>query len=121
GDTRFGAFPAGDIEQYLKAIADEVGELAAISRVPSYYLVQSNLANPPSAESLLTSETGLVTKCLDRQRSYGESWEQTVRRAGRAAGDQELADDGALEAIWHTPERRNPAVTADAATKLQAI
>jgi Phage portal protein, SPP1 Gp6-like len=119
--TKFGAFPAGDIGQYLQAISDEVGELAAISRVPSYYLVQSNLANPPSAESQTTSETGLVTKCLDRQRSYGESWEQVVRLAATAAGDAEVGADGELEAIWHSPERRNPAVTADAATKLQAI
>src|SRR4030095_8012655 len=78
-DTRFGAFPQGDIGQYLRAIDDEVAELAAISRVPSYYFVQSDLANPPSAESLVTSETGLLTKCLDRQKAYGESWEQVVR------------------------------------------
>lgn len=121
GDSRFGAFPAGDIGQYLRAISDEIAELAAVSRVPSYYFVQSELANPPSAESLLTSETGLLTKCLDRQRSYGESWEQVVRLAGAAAGDAELGDDLALEVLWHTPERRNPAVIADAATKLQAV
>ena len=120
-ETKFGAFPAGDIGQYLRAIGDEVGELAAISRVPSYYLVQSDLANPPSAESLIVSETGLVAKCLDRQRSFGESWEQVVRLAAAAVGDSELAADTQLEVVWHTPERRNPAVVADAATKLQAV
>jgi len=120
-EARFGAFPAGEIGQYLRAIDDEVAELAAISRVPSYYLVQSDLANPPSAESLVTSETGLLTKCLDRQRSYGESWEQVVRIAARAAGETALAEDLELEVLWHTPERRNPAVIADAATKLQAV
>jgi hypothetical protein len=120
-DAKMGAFPQGDIGQYLRAIDDEVAELAAISRVPSYYLVQSDLANPPSSESLITSETGLLTKCLDRQRSYGESWENVVRLAARASGDDELAGDRELEILWHTPERRNPAVIADAATKLQAV
>jgi hypothetical protein len=120
-DSRFGAIPGGDIGQYLRAVDDEVAELAAISRVPSYYFVQSDLANPPSAESLVTSETGLVTKCLDRQNSFGESWEQVVRTASRAAGDLELADDLGLEVLWHTPERRNPAVVADAATKLASV
>lgn len=120
-DAKFGAFPQGDIGQYLRAIDDEVAELAAISRVPSYYLVQSDLANPPSSESLITSETGLLTKCLDRQRSYGEAWEQVVRLAARAAGDATVAADRELEVLWHTPERRNPAVIADAATKLQAV
>jgi hypothetical protein len=120
-DVKFGSFPAGDIGQYLRAIDDEVAELAAISRVPSYYFVQSDLANPPSAESLITSETGLVTKCLDRQLSFGESWQSVVRIAAKAAGDSELADDSRLEVLWHTPERRNPAVVADAATKMQAV
>lgn len=121
GETRFGAFPTGDIGQYLRAVDDEVAELAAISRVPSYYFVQSDLANPPSAESLVTSETGLVTKCLDRQLSFGESWEAVIRTASRAAGDAELANDSGLEVLWHTPERRNPAVVADAATKLASV
>lgn len=120
-ETKFGAFPAGEIGQYLRAIDDEVAELAAVSRVPSYYFVQSDLANPPSAESLVTSETGLVTKCLDRQASFGESWQQLNRIAARAAGDADLAGDEQLEVVWHTPERRNPAVVADAATKLQAV
>jgi hypothetical protein len=120
-ETRFGTFPTTDIGQYLRAIDDEIAELAAISRVPSYYFVQSDLANPPSAESLITSETGLVTKCLDRMLSFGESWQQVVRIASRAANDAELADDLGLEILWHTPERRNPAVVADAATKLQSV
>jgi hypothetical protein len=120
-ETKFGAFPAGEIGQYLRAIDDEIAELAAVSRVPSYYFVQSDLANPPSAESLVTSETGLVTKCLDRMLSFGESWQQVIRVASLAAGDAELAGDLALEVLWHTPERRNPAVVADAATKLQAV
>jgi hypothetical protein len=120
-ETKFGAFPAGEIGQYLRAIDDEIAELAAVSRVPSYYFVQSDLANPPSAESLVTSETGLVTKCLDRMLSFGESWQQVIRVASLAAGDAELAADLALEVLWHTPERRNPAVVADAATKLQAV
>lgn len=120
-DTKFGAFPAGDIAQYLSAIADSVGELAAISRVPSYYFIQSNLSNPPSAESLVTSETGLVSKCLDRQRSFGESWEKAIRLSAALAGLEEVASDDQLSVVWHTPERRNPAVVADAATKISTV
>jgi SPP1 Gp6-like portal protein len=119
--TRFGTFEATEIAQYLRAIDAEIAELAAISRVPSYYLVQTELANPPSAESLLAAESGLVAKCVDRQGSFGESWEQVVRIGAAAAGAGELAGDTGLEAIWRTPERRNPAVVADAAVKLQAV
>jgi Phage portal protein, SPP1 Gp6-like len=120
-DGRFGTFEATEIAQYLRAIDAEIAELAAISRVPSYYLVQTELANPPSAESLLAAESGLVAKCVDRQGSFGESWEQVVRIGARAVGEDALADDVGLEAIWRVPERRNPAIVADAATKLQAV
>jgi hypothetical protein len=120
-DGKFGTFEASEIAQYLRAIDAEIAELAAISRVPSYYLVQTELANPPSAESLLAAEAGLVAKCVDRQGSFGESWEQVVRLGASAAGSDELAADVGLEAVWRVPERRNPAVVADAATKLQAV
>ena len=120
-DGKFGTMEATELVQYLRAIDAEIAELAAISRVPSYYLVQTELANPPSAESLLAAEAGLVAKCIDRQGSFGESWEQVVRIGARAAGDEALAQDVGLEALWRVPERRNPAVVADAAVKLQAV
>lgn len=120
-ETKFGTFEPTDVDQYLKAVDAEIAELAAISRVPSYYLVQAQLANPPSAESLLAAEGGLVAKCIDRMSSFGESWEQVVRLGAQAAGADEVADDVELEVIWRVPERRNPAVVADAATKLQAV
>jgi hypothetical protein len=119
-DSKFGTFEASDVQQYLAAIDAEIAELTAVSRVPSYYLVQSNLANPPSAESLVASESGLVTRVLDGQRAFGESWELVVRLGASAAGVDELAGDRELEVLWRSPERRNPAVVADAATKLQA-
>jgi Phage portal protein, SPP1 Gp6-like len=120
-ETRFGSFEATEIGQYLRAIDAEIGEIAAVSRVPSTYFVQSELANPPSAESLVASETALVAKVVDRQRSFGESWEQVTRIGARAAGADAVADDRQLEVLWRTPERRSPAIVADAATKLQAI
>lgn len=119
--TRFGSFEATDIAQYLKAIDSEIAELAAISRIPSYYLVQSELANPPSADSLIAGEAGLVSKLRDRQRGFGESWEQVVRLAAQAGDQAELAGDRQLEMVWAPLERRSPAVIADAATKLDSI
>jgi hypothetical protein len=120
-DTKFGSFEATEIRQYLAAVDAEVAELAAVSRVPSHYLVQRQLANPPSAESLIASESGLVAKVKERQRTYGESWEEVVRLAATFAGVDELAGDHGLELIWREPERRNPAVMADAAVKLGAV
>jgi hypothetical protein len=120
-DTKFGSFDASDLDQYAKAIDSEIAALAAISRVPAHYLLQQNLANPPSAESLVAAESGLVAKVGERQRQFGESWEQVVRLGFLAAGQDEWAADLAAQVIWADAELRNPAQVADAAVKMQTV
>jgi Phage portal protein, SPP1 Gp6-like len=116
--TRFGTFEASDLGPYLAAIDAEIATLAAISRVPSHYLLQRNLANPPSAESLIAGESGLVAKVQERQARFGEAWERTLEMALELAGD---GPPEALEVVWADAEMRNPAQVADAATKLQTV
>jgi Phage portal protein, SPP1 Gp6-like len=119
-DGRFGTFEASDLGQYLTAIDSEIAALAAISRVPAHYLLQQNLANPPSAESLVAAESGLVAKVRERQRRFGESWERSLRLAF-ALEEGRVADGPSLEVVWADAEMRNPAQVADAAVKLQTI
>lgn len=119
-ETKFGSFEASDLSPYLTAIDAEIAALAAISRVPSHYLLQQSLANPPSAESLIAAESGLVAKVRERQRRFGEAWERAVRLAFLLVGAP-AAEDTRLEVIWTDAEMRNPAQVADAATKLQTI
>jgi len=116
-DTKFGTFEASDLGQYLRAIEACVAALAAISRVPSHYLMQSQLANPPTAESLVSSESGLVAKCRERQRRFGESHERTIALGFELSGTAPPT----LETIWQDAEMRNPAQVSDAAVKLQTI
>ena len=120
-ETKFGSFDASDLDPYLKAIDADIAALAAISRVPAHYLIQSSLANPPSAESLLAGESGLVAKVRERQRRFGESWEQTMRLAFALSNEPDFASDTRLEVVWTDAEMRNPAQVADAAVKLQSI
>jgi len=120
-DTKFGSFDASDLDQYAKAIDAEIAALAAISRVPAHYLLQQNLANPPSAESLVAAESGLVAKVTERQRQFGESWEQVVRLGFRAQGLDDWAADLAAQVIWADAELRNPTQVADAAVKMQTV
>lgn len=120
-DARFGSFEQSDLGQYTRAIESEVAELAAISRVPAHYFVHGELANPPSAESLTASEAGLVQKCRDRQKGYGESWELALRLALALDGvpaDRVRVDD---ELLWRDPAVRSPAQVADAATKWKDV
>src|SRR5262245_26730411 len=117
-EGRFGSFDATDLGQYLKAIDAEIAALAAISRVPSHYLLQQNLANPPSAESLVAAESGLVAKVRERQRRFGEAWEHAIELCLAIATE---AEQVSLEVVWQDAEMRNPAQVADAAVKLQTI
>jgi hypothetical protein len=116
-DSKFGTFEASDLGQYLRAIEACVAALCAISRVPAHYLMQANLANPPTAESLVSSESGLVAKVRERQRRFGEAWERATALELAAGG----AGAPVLEVIWQDAEMRNPAQVADAAVKLQTI
>ena len=118
-DTKFGTFEASDLGQYLRAIEACVAALCAISRVPAHYLMQSNLANPPTAESLVSSESGLVAKCRERQRRFGEAHERATALSLELAGAG--GEAGTLEVIWQDAEMRNPAQVADAAVKLQTL
>jgi hypothetical protein len=118
-DGRFGTFEASDVGQYLSATDSDIAALAAISRVPAHYLMQRNLANPPSAESLIAGETGLVAKVEDRQAQYGESWERVLWLQAQMSG--RALDVEQLEMQWQDAEKRNPAQVADAAVKLQDI
>lgn len=120
-ESRFGSFEATDLSQYTKAISAEVGELAAISKVPAHYFVQSELANPPSADSLVASEAGLLKKCGARMRSYGESWERVARLALLLDGRSADAIGRSDEVLWADPSVRAPSQVADAAGKLKTI
>lgn len=117
-ETKFGTFEASDLGQYLRSIDACIAALAAISRVPAHYLLQSQLANPPTAESLVSSESGLVAKCRERQRRFGESWERTQSMSLVLSGSGEPPP---IEVQWQDAEMRNPAQVADAATKLATI
>jgi hypothetical protein len=118
-DGRFGTFEASPPDGHLAAIDSQIASLAAISRVPAHYLMQRNLANPPSAESLVASESGLASKVEDRQAQYGEAWEQAVTLQALMSGRP--VDIEEVEVDWVNAERRNPAQTVDAAVKLQAV
>lgn len=117
-DVKFGTFEASDVAQYIQVVDSFVAELAAISRVPAYYLLSQTLANPPSAESLVAGESGLVFKVRDRQAQFGESWERVTRRAMELVGAK---TDTQLQVLWRAPAQRSPGQISDAAVKLQSI
>ena len=121
-NAKFGSFEATDITGYLKAVSDAIGQLSATSRIPVTYFVQSELANPPSAASLEAAETGLIHKVIERQETFGESWEQVVKLVMRMANDAPAeADAREIDVLWKDPRTRSDSQTLDAAVKLNSI
>ena len=117
-NTKFGSFEATDIQGYLKAVSDAVGQLSATSRIPVTYFVQSELANPPSAASLEASETGLINKVRERQETFGEAWERVVRLVlAQSDGDPTAL----VDVLWRDPRTRSESQTLDAAVKLSSL
>lgn len=110
---------ATDIRPFIEAAESDIRHLAAVTRTPAHYLLGGQ-ANPPSAEALMASESGLIYKTRRKQDVFGESWERVLRLAARAEGDAATASDQGMQVQWRRPETRHPAQVADAVSKLAA-
>lgn len=117
-EVRFGEFSATDLRPYIAAVESAVQDLAAISRTPPHYLL-GQVVNV-SGDALKAAETGLVSKVRDRQRAFGESWENVMRLSFRVLGDETRATAWSAETVWRDPESRSISELADAAVKKKA-
>lgn len=117
-DAKFGEFAATDLKPYIAAVESAVQDLAAISRTPPHYLL-GQVVNV-SGDALKAAETGLVSKVRDRQRAFGESWENVMRLAFKVLGDETKATAWDAETVWRDPESRSISELADAAVKKKA-
>ncbi|MGP3750902.1 phage portal protein [Streptomyces sp. IBSNAI001] len=114
-EVKFGEFAATDLVPYVRAVEAAVQDLAAISRTPPHYLIGA-VVNV-SGDALKAAETGLISKVRDKQRGFGESWENVMRLAFRVTGDEARAKSWSAETIWRDPESRTISELADAAVK----
>lgn len=114
-DAKFGQFPAAELKGYIEAIAQKIQSVASISRTPYHYFLQHG-GQPPSGESLKSSETGLVRKARRKMRHFGEGWEEVIRLAFLALEDArgEVLDG---ETEWANPESQTEAEHIDALIK----
>lgn len=113
-----GQFDAADMSPHLKAVESDIQTLAAITKVPVYYLM-GQMVNI-SADAIRAAEAGLVAVVKKHQRAIEGCWEEVLRLAMTVAGDVRGADV-ALELVWKDPENRSLAEAVDAALKNQSI
>lgn len=100
-NVKFGQFEGANLEQFLKVQNDFRMEIARVSGTPlHYFFLQSG--SLPSGEALKTLEKRFLKKTLDRQTSFGESWEAAMSLALKIE-NQSVVSDVRLFTNWADP------------------
>lgn len=116
-ETRFGQWDSAPLDPYSAAKREDVKDIASRTRTPAQYLL-GEMSNV-NGETLKASESGLVSKVRQRQRTSGEGIEDAMRLARKAAGIG--GGDESMETIWRNPEFRTEGELVDALTKMQTL
>lgn len=115
-DARFGDFDQTEVSGHLDTYASTVRSLAAIAQTPPHVLL-GDLVNL-SADALAAAEASTQRKIGEYETIFGESWEQVLRLAAAADGDDVGATDESAEVRWRDTEARSLAQTVDALGKM---
>jgi hypothetical protein len=101
--AKFGEFGQVDLEPIFKAVDVLVGHLAKITQTPLHYLRSSG--DMPSGEALRTSESGLIKKCLARQKQWGSAWSKIMGFALQVETGEKPKSP--VFPVWRDPETRH--------------
>jgi hypothetical protein len=114
--AEFGAFPTGDLTQFVAVINDFRKEIARVSRTPLHHFTLEG--TPPSGESMKTAEAPLLAKVEDRQEAWGMVWSDVMRFALQIMGIQ----DAEPETTWiDTTPRDETNQINNAVTKVTSL
>lgn len=114
-EVKVGEFAQTDLRGYIDSREASLRHLATVSQTPAHELL-GQLVNL-SAEALAAAEANHRRKVLERQTTFGESWEQVLELAAQLNGD---AIDPMSYVRWRDTEARSLSQTADALGKLVA-
>lgn len=115
-DAKFGDFGQTDVTGHLETYGSGVRSLAAIAQLSPHVLL-GDLVNL-SADALAAAESATQHQIGEFETVFGESWEQTLRLAAKAAGDPTSAVDMSAQVRWRDTEARSLAAAVDALGKM---
>jgi len=101
--AKFGEFGQIDLEPVIKGIDLVVGHIAKTTQTPLHYLRSSG--DMPSGEALKTAESGLVKKCIARQKQWGAAWSQAMSFA--IFLETGSYPKSPVKPVWQSPETRH--------------
>lgn len=118
-DAKFGSFAIAELANWGESVDRKVKRIASITRTPYHYFLDHG-GQPPSGDSIKSSETGLVRKSGKAQLHTGEGWEEVERLAFKARGDEraEILDS---ETIWAPIETMSESEHVDALVKMKSL
>lgn len=117
-ETKFGQFAAADANVYVLAKADDVKDIASRSRTPAHYLL-GEMTNV-NGETLKASESGLVSKVLQRNRGQESGLRPGIRFARSLAG-LSTPNDYNIEVMWRNPEFRTEGELVSALAQMRTL
>jgi len=85
-------------------------EIARVSRTPvSYFQMSRQLAGEGTLQQ---QESGLVSRAKDRQRTFGNAWEDAMSMCRKlwnvySNNGKNLDEETLIESVWSDPETRN--------------
>lgn len=95
---RAGSLPATPLDGYIRSREADIRDLAATSHTPSFQML--GLSDNVGAEGLAAAKDAHDRKSNLWRTSLGESHEASMRLAGQAAGDDEIASDFESRVHW---------------------
>lgn len=117
-NTRFGEFSQIDVKGFLEAHASDIRDFVVMTSTPAY-IASAQLVNV-STDTVQALDTLHLALVRELNLSDSESWEDVFGLCAKVAGRFDL-DYSSAEMRWADPRSLNPAVLADAGTKLFAV
>lgn len=112
-DVKAGAFPSASVTAYNEILDEMVAHVAVKARVPVFALT-GDISNV-GAETIALIDAPNQRKVSAKEESFGESWEQALRKAAETEGVD--VPEGA-EVLWRETEARSYAQVVDGVVKL---
>lgn len=112
-EVKFGDFAQTDTTQMLLGVSADIKAFMAVTGTPVYYM-PGDLTNI-GADTIAALEAGHISKCRQRQATWGEAYEEAMDVSAEIAGlDADLSQS---EIQWERPENWHPSQVADLVSK----
>ncbi len=102
----FGAIPAADLTGLIELKDSICADIAKVTRTPlSYFQLTGQIA---AAGTLKEQRSGLISKALDRQTTFGNAWEDVMyfaRKLNNYFGPGGMNEEEEISCVWRDDEK----------------